>query len=557
MTRGLSLLPPAPWPEGDAPPPVATLPELIDWQAARRPEGEALVAGDVRQDYAALSAGIRRVAAGLAALGVGRGSHVALLAPNRAEWILAAFGAHRVGAVLESFNTWVKAWDLRHLLSASGAEVLITAPGVRGADLLGELRTLAPDLWETGRSAEFPALRTIVVLPGDAPTPAPPCAIRWEELLAEGRGDVPAIASHADDVAYVLYTSGTTAAPKAVPLTHRRLIENGYSIGSRMGLTEADRVWLGSPLFWSYGCANAAMSTFGHGATLVLQDRFTPQSAAAVFARERITAAYLLPSIAGALHEDAAPEVRAVDSLRTGLIIGTPAEFTLAAVDLDIPELCNIYGSTESYGNCCVTPHTMPLDRRAVCQGPPLSLQGLRVADMQTNEVLPFGEVGEIQVRGRILTEYIGNPEATVEAITPDGWFKSGDTGRLIEGGYVQFVGRATDMIKTNGINVSPAEVESFLTTHPAVLEVGVVGAPHPTRGEATVAFVVLRDGAAATEEELIAFCKGTLAGFKVPWAVGFLDALPKTTTGKMMRRGLKDAAAGLVEERLCEGARS
>lgn len=551
MNRGLSIIAALPWPDGEAPPAAATLPELLEYQAATIPDAEALVAGDKRYTYRELNAEVGRAAVGLAGLGVVRGSHVALLAPNVSEWVVTAFAAHRLGAVLESFNTWVKAWDLRHLLGSSGAEVLVMAPSVRSLDLLSELRELAPDIWESGKSAEFPRLRHIVVLDGEFPTPVPPGTIAYSDILVDG--PVPVSAALADDTAYILYTSGTTSLPKAVPLAHRALIENGYAIGSRMGLTPADRVWLGSPMFWSYGCANAAMAAFGHGSCLVLQERFTPETAAALMAAESCTAAYLLPSITSAFVQDALAQIRAVSTLRTGLVIGTAEEFRQTSIDLDIAELCNVYGSTETYGNCCVTAHTMPIEDRMHCQGPPLPGVEVRAVNAETGEIVPLGEAGEFQVRGRIMSGYIGNPEANAEAFTEDGWFRTRDTGLIRPDGTVSFVGRATDMIKTSGINVSPAEVENFIATHPVVAEVGVVGAPHPTRGEVVVAYVVTTPDASISAEELIAFCKRALSGFKVPWAIAFVDALPRTSTGKMMRRDLREPAAALVESTLTQ----
>ena len=512
MSQRLSIIPASPWSDGDEPPPVATLPELLEYQAATVPDVDAMVAGNKRYTYRQLKEEVGRAADGLAGLGVGRGTHVALLAPNVSEWIVTAFAVHRLGGILESFNTWVKAWDLKHLLGSSGADVLVMAPSVRSIDLLGELRELAPDLWESGRSAEFPHLRHIVVLDGEFPTPPPPGTTDFADILIDE--PVPASVARGDETAYVLYTSGTTSVPKAVPLAHRALIENGYAIGSRMGLTTEDRVWLGSPLFWSYGCANAAMAAFGRGSCLVLQERFTPETAAALMAAEECTAAYLLPSITSAFVQEALPQIRSVKSLRTGLVIGTPEEFRQTSVDLGIAELCNVYGSTETYGNCCVTPHTMPIEDRMHCQGPPLPGVEVRVVDPESGEIVPLGETGEFHVRGRIMTGYIGNAEANAESLTEDGWFRTGDTGLIRPDGTVSFVGRATDMIKTSGINVSPTEVESFIATHPAVAEVGVVGAPHPTRGEVAVAFIVTTPGAALGAGELITFCKRSLAGF-------------------------------------------
>lgn len=545
---------PVPWDSGQTPPECSTLPELLDYQASVRPDAPALVAGDSRLSYAELAQRAQQFSAALNQLGVTDRSRVALLAPNIEEWLVAAFGALRLGVRLDTFNTWVHSWDLEHLLRASETEVLIMVPTVRSTDLLGELRQLVPELWsaEPGElaSARFPALKQLILI-GEytAGTEIPSAAREFHDLMGSFPGSlIPPDQADGASTALVLYTSGTTQQPKAVPLKHRALIENGYAIGTRMGLDHSDRVWLSSPLFWSFGGANAAMATMTHGACLVLQEQFSPESAAKVLAAERCTAAYLLPSIALALADEAAPEIRAISSLRTGLIIGRPEEVKRVIVDLDIPEICNVYGSTEVYGNCCVTPHTMPMEERLVTQGPPLPGVELRVVDMETGATVQVGVSGELQIRGRVMGGYCGNPEATGQALTEDGWYRTGDTGVVRPDGTVQFLSRHTDMIKTSGINVSPSEVEAFIETHPAVEEVAVVGAPHPTRGEVPVAFVVLHAGSAVTEAAIKEYCKSSIASFKVPWAVSVVDHLPHTSTGKMVRKDLTERAAALVD---------
>lgn len=548
---------PVPWSTGQTPPDCSTLPDLLDFQAAQHPDAPALVAGDSRYSYRQLADKAATFAAALSGLGVHSNSHVALLAPNIAEWMVSAFGALRLGVRLDTFNTWVRSWDLQHLLSASGTEVLIMVAAVRSSDMLGELRELVPELWsaEPGElsSAKFPSLKHVVVIGEELEGATfPSGALRFNELMQQGAVAAPPPCEAVGSApALVLYTSGTTQQPKAVPLKHRHMIENAFAIGTRMGLSSDDRVWLSSPLFWSFGGANAAMAAMTHGACLVLQERFTPKDAAKVLAAEQCTAAYLLPSIALALIEEAGAQIREISSLRTGLIIGRPEEVERAMVELNIPELCNIYGSTEVYGNCCVTPHTLPREERIVSQGPPLQGVEIRVIDLQTGTNVPLGAPGEVQVRGRVMDGYLGNPDATRAALTEDGWYRTGDTGLIRPGGGLQFIGRHTDMIKTSGINVSPAEVEGFLATHPAVEEVAVVGAPHPSRGEVTVAFVVLVHGSDVSGEDLKDFCKKSMAGFKVPWIVQVVDEIPRTPTGKMMRKDLREPAAKIVSSLL------
>ncbi|TCK25198.1 class I adenylate-forming enzyme family protein [Pseudonocardia endophytica] len=540
--------------DGTEPPPETTVPQLVDAVAARTPEREAIVAGPGRLTYSALADRSQAVARGLASLGTGTGTVVGLLAPNLADWVPAAVGAMRTGARVDAFNTWAKAYDLEFLLRSSTASVLVVATRVRGTDLLAELRTLVPEIdrSEPVRSSRFPHLRHVVVIGDEVPA----AALSWSTLVdghAEGAPVGEPAERTGDDPAFVLYTSGSTTTPKAVPLCHRDLVLNGFHIGERMGLGETDRVWLGSPLFWSYGCANALMATMSHGATLVLEEHFTAAAAAATFAREQVTAAYLLPPMIDALATDAAADVRAVASLRTGLTIGRPDVIDRAVDDLGIDGICNIYGSTETYGNCCVTDHRAPLERRRVTQGRPLPGVEVRIVD-DDGALLPPGEPGEAQVRGRLTPGYLGDgaaaDAANAAAFTPDGWYRTGDRLMLDDDGAVAFVDRTGDMIKTSGINVSPAEVEGFLADHPGVREVLVVGAPHPSRDEVVIAFVVPADPA-LTPADLVAHAKRNIAGFKVPWLVTLVEDLPRTGTGKLTRRALRDRAAELVAAEL------
>lgn len=550
-----------------APPSASTLPALVEAVAAADPDREAVVAGATRLTYGELAARVRSAASALAALGVSQGEVVGLLASNRAEWVVAAVAAMRCGARVDAFNTWSRAHELEFLLASSGASVLVVADRVRSTDLLAELRTLVPEVDEPGpsRSARFPGLRHVVVLGSDDAAGSvegalPAGTVDWHRLtgatgatgaggagepVAEppGRGSAPA---------FVLYTSGSTSTPKAVPLCHRDLVVNGFHIGERMGLDAASRVWLGSPLFWSYGCANALMATFTHGATLVLEEHFTARGAAETFARERVTAAYLLPTMIDALVTEVAADVRAVASLRTGLTIGRPDVVDRAATDLGIAGICNIYGSTETYGNCCVTDHRWPLARRRSTQGRPLPGVEVRVVDAD-GAAVPTGEPGEALVRGRLTPGYLTDDAANATAFVEEGgrrWFRTGDRLRIDADGAVAFVDRTHDMIKTSGINVSPAEVEGFLAGHAGVREVLVVGAPHPTRDEVVVAFVV-SDDPALTGAEIVRHAKANIAGYKVPWLVELVDDLPRTATGKITRRALRERAARLVADEL------
>jgi fatty-acyl-CoA synthase len=533
------------------PPKSRTLPELLAEQAAAASDKPAMFSPLGDRTYGQLADRAARVRAGLRRLQVTRGETVALLAPNMPEWIDAAFGILGVGARLAAFNTWVKAWDLEYLLAHSEARVLIMADHAASNDLLGELRILVPESFEHAagrwRSERFGHLRHVILL-GSGPAPG---ALGWEDFLGAGTEEDRDAIERVDpsEPAYVLYTSGSTAHPKAVPLVHRGLIENGFNIGERLGVVADDRVWMTSPLFWSFGAANALMATMTHGATLVLQPRFEARLAADLITRHRCTVAYLLPAIAEALLREEGARIRAAGSLRTGAMIGRPDELERVVSELGVGELCNIYGSTETYGNCCVTPHDAPLEKRLRLQGPPLPGVELRVVDPESRAPRPAGQVGEVEVRGHITPGYLGDREATARAFGSDGWYRTGDLGALGEDGWFSFSGRATEMIKSSGINISPVEIERFVITHPDVAEVVVVGTPHPVKGEAAVAFVSVTPGAQLAGEDILAFCKESIAGYKVPAAVIVCEQIPRTDTGKVSRRSLEDQAAAALAD--------
>jgi fatty-acyl-CoA synthase len=518
-----------------------TLADLIFEQAERCGPCAAVIWHDQVISYAELCARAARVAASLRANGIRRGDRVGLLINNRPEWLEAFFGSTIAGGVVVAFSTWSTADELDWLLQDSGASTLIALERFGDNNFGAALRQLVPeagtrDRW---RSDRYPALRDIFLLGGDYDR------LRMAAPMAR---QAPGVGPGATDDALIIYTSGSSSRPKSVPLSHAGIIENGFNIGERQGYHPDDRVLLAPPLFWSYGSANAMSAAFTHGAALVLQNKFEPGEAIDLIERHHCTALYTLPAMTSAIvaHPSFRPE--RVGSLRTGLTIGAPQDVMTAAIVLGAPEICNVYGQTESYGNCCVTPHDWPLERRAKCQGPPLPGVQVRIVDGETGAELSCGVEGMIEVRGYVMRGYLGSSATqTANAITPDGFFRTGDMGRVQPDGTISFSGRVTEMIKKGGINISPAEVEDVLMRHDTVALAGVVGVPDATQGELLVAFVVAKPGATLRPEELAAHCRSLASRYKVPDLIEVRDSLPVTVTGKLMRRELKQIAAALV----------
>lgn len=543
----LSLVGPLPWPPAESRPAAGTVPLLVDAAAHTVGDRSAVSRDGTRLTYAALSEQSMRAAGALERLGVGPGDAVGLLAPNDVEWLVIAIAVIRRGATLHAFNTWVRPAELDYLLRAAEPKVLVTVDEFATtnfvdtiADLVPEVRSLqAADL----RSRRYPWLEHIVVLGDERDLPG---LRTWTDVATAAGPEVERDLSEPSSAPVVVYTSGSTRAPKAVPLVQRDMIDNGFAIGQRMRLTEADCVWLASPLFWSYGIANATMATFTHGAMLVLEQKFEARAAAATFQREECTAAYLLPTMVDALCEEAATEVRAVKSLRTGLTIGRPDEVRRVVDELGIEGICNVYGSTEVYGNCCVTDTADPLEMRVTSQGQPLPGVELRIVD-ERGALLTTGQAGQIEVRGRVMPGYLPSPDDEIESpFTGQGWFQTGDTGLIRDDGRLQFVGRHSEMIKTAGINVSPAEIEAVLRTFPGVMEAAVVGVSDRVRGEVPVAFLVTSEP--VDEAAVIGQCRELMSSYKVPRRVCRVDALPLTATGKLSRKALVELASRLEQ---------
>jgi fatty-acyl-CoA synthase len=525
-----------------------TLADLMFEQAERFGARPAALWREQVLSYAQLSEHAASVAASLRDLGVARGDRVGLLVNNRPEWLEAFFGTVIAGGTVVAFSTWSTPDELDWLMQDSAVRVLIALDRFGDNDYSAALRRFVPEAapGNRWRSSRYPALRDIILL-GDG---AADGFIPYDRLLSGSpmRRAAPGIGPGAADDAIIIYTSGSSSRPKSVPLSHGGIIENGFNIGERQGYGADDRVLLAPPLFWSYGSANAMSATLTHGAALVLQGRFEPGEAIDLIERHRCTALYTLPAITSAIVSHPAFRPERVRSLRTGLTIGAPQDIIAAATVLGAREMCNVYGQTESYGNCCVTPHDWPLERRASCQGPPLPGVEIRIIDADTGAELPRGEEGMIEVRGYVTRGYAGSSESqTTDAITPDGFFRTGDMGRLLPDGTIAFSGRVTEMIKKSGINISPAEVEDVLMRHATVALAGVVGVPDATQGELLAAFVVAKPGTTPRPEELVTHCRALASRYKVPDFIEVRDALPVTVTGKLMRRELKLIAASLA----------
>lgn len=521
-----------------------TIPKLLREQATRYEEREALVDGARRFTYGALRDEVMRVARGLAAIGVGRGDHVAILMGNRAEWLLSFLAVQQVGAVSVGLNTWSTVRELAYTLRHAEVSCLIAADRLRRQDFRGMLVGLRQ------AGTDLSTLRCSVWLGADATAAlhidAAAGEHSWDDLLRLAEGvdcaDVEATgqATQPDDVAMLLYTSGSTAAPKGILLQHRHWVSNSFYIGERQHVQPEDRLWLAVSLFWSFGIVNAVPNLLTHGGCVVLQESFDAADALALIQRERCSILYGTPNMVHALWEHPTRASYDLSCLRSGATIGTPDQIMKAAA-LGAREICNVYGLSETYGNCAVSDAHDPVEVRSHSVGRPLPGVTVRICHIESGKLLPAGEVGEIRVKGPLVKGYFKEPEKTAEAFDSDGFFRTGDLGELDASGQLYYKGRIKEMVKSGGINIAPAEVEAVLMRHPAIRIAYVIGVPHETMDEALVAIVVPAPGQAPEAEELKALCAREMAAYKVPQRFHFATEsdLPLTTTGKVQKARL------------------
>ena len=519
-----------------APPELAprskTIPALVAEMADRYPDCEAIIGETARLTFRDVHDAVERVASFLTGHGLRKGDKVAVLMGNRPEWIIADFAITSIGAVMVAVNTWVTARELGYVLEHSDTRLLITT----GQYLRHDYRAMLDELRAEGRLAGLERILAV----GDS---ARAGDLLWADALraagrdARARMDAARAQVQPDDPAYILYTSGSTALPKGVVVQHRGLVENMWQIGQRQHTTQADRLWLAVSLFWGLGCENALFNLYTHGGCIVLQESFDAERALELIERERCTMFYGTPNMAEALLNTPGYRRERLRTMRGGATIGTPDQIR-RLVDAGLAEICNIYGLTETYGNCSVTDASDDLELRLASIGRPLDGFDIRVIDSATGRECAPGEIGEIRVKGHVLKEYYKDPERTREAFDDDGFFRTGDLRLFGPTGHLYFRGRIKEMIKTGGMNVSPVEVEQVLTGHPGVMAAYCVPLPDPELEEVFGAVLVPKPGALLDPEAVRETCARELARYKRPRQFLVVEErdLPLTITGKVKK---------------------
>ncbi|MDX2042744.1 MAG: AMP-binding protein [Acidobacteriota bacterium] len=523
-----------------------TVGALLTQLAKSLPDNEALVYADrnLRLTFAELEAEARLIARGLMASGVERGERVALWATNVPEWVVLQFALAKIGAILVTVNTSLRAHEMDYLLRQSESATVITISGFKDVNYVNVLR----DIGAIG--SKLPNLKRAIFIPrGDETCPddlTPYEALREKAAeVSEAELDAREAEVTVDNVINMQYTSGTTGFPKGVMLSSRNIVNNAYWMAQGLGYSPEDRLCLCVPLFHCFGCVIGVLGAYTHGACLCPIEFFDGRKVLETVEAERCTSLYGVPTMFLAELEDAEFSRFNLSSLRTGVMAGALCPEALmkrAIAEMNLREITIIYGLTEASPGITQTRRDDTLEHRTQTVGEVLPEMEVKIIDPASGETLGVDQHGELCVRGyNVMLGYYNNPEATAKAIDGDGWLRTGDQATLDDEGYVRITGRIKDLIIRGGENISPKEIEDHLRQHPAVSDVYVYAIKSEFFGEEVGAAVKLKAGEAATEEELKSFCQNQLARFKIPRYWRFVTDFPMTASGKIQKFKLRE----------------
>jgi len=532
-----------------------TLGELIDQAAETWPDHEAIVYEDKRVSYRQLQERANRLAGALFKLGVRKGDKVSVLFTNLPQWAYAEFAIDKIGGIVVPVNTRYSVDEIEYILNHSDSTTLIMMDGFQKIDYMAMVREICPELdaSEPGhlKSEKLPFLKNVIVFRDRRYRGT----FDFSELMEIREGKVMKDLDKAqkevrsDDIAHLPYTSGTTGKPKGVMTTHQQYIR--FNLGFIKGIggfTEKDRLCVAAPFSHNFGNSQGLLTPAFCGAASVLIEAFDARKCLELIEKERCTFFAGSPTMYIKMLRDEHFSKHDLSSLRSGLIAAAPAPVAIIEeiqARMGIKTLVNGFGMTENSVGTSMTRPGDPPEVVSKTVGKPLWPDyEIKVIDINTGEGLPPGAEGELCTRGPLIMKgYYKMLEETAKLIDQEGWFHTGDIAIIDEGGYIRITGRLKDVFMPGGLNVSPEEVENVLYTHPEIKQIAVVGVPDAVMGEVGAAFVELKEGKTVSDLEIIDFCKGRLANFKVPRHIIFTDDFPMTTSGKVQKFILRDRA--------------
>ncbi|MGE0154192.1 MAG: class I adenylate-forming enzyme family protein [Reyranellaceae bacterium] len=513
---------------------------------------EALVWKGRRFSFAEVKTEVDRASARLAALGLKPGQHLGIWLPNRLEFLWYWLGAMQAGLVPVVLNTRLRLEEAAYQIQQSDCRALIVPGDGAFRDFVADILELCPELvsGQPGSlgSKRFPALDFVLAL--DPVSRSLSGLTDWSRPAA-AELPVPPMALDPMGPAMIAYSSGTTALPKGAVLSHVGF-RKAYDHGERFGLTASDRLYLCAPLFGILSSINGVLTFWSRGACVVLDEKFEVERAIGLIEQERCTAGYFFTTMMDEILSHPSYTPQRLASLRTGILVSADPVLKRQAMErLGLRELITSYGMTETYSACTRTYGTEPVELRLRCEGHALPDIEVKVVDPDTGAELPPDAEGEILVRGyNLMLGYYKKPAETAAAFTADGFFRTGDLGRMSADGRLSFLRRVKDGYKHKGFNVSTPEVERVAAQHPDIAQIAVVGVPDRRHGEIGVAFVIPRPGAKVDASSVLSFLTPLLASFKLPAHVFIVDSFPVTGgTEKVQKFKLREIALDRLAE--------
>jgi len=540
---------------GGAGPPLLgiTISGVLDDAAASWPDRDALIVvdQDVRWSWNELRERARGLAAGLLAAGLKPGDRIGMLAPNRAEWLLAQFGSAYAGLILVNINPAYRQSELEYALKKVGCRALITETQFKSSDYIAMMQSLAPELATATpghlHAERLPDLRTVIQLgQDDIPGMFNFAEVAGQvDLDSQHRLDEIAAQADFDAPINIQFTSGTTGAPKAATLSHHNIINNASMCAAILKFTQADRLCIPVPMYHCFAMVLGTLVCATSGAAVVFPGAaFEAEATLQAIEAERCTALHGVPTMFIAMLDHPDFGQYDVSSLRTGIMAGAPCPVELMRQVIDDMHMSDItigYGMTETGPLSTQTLPSDPIELRVGTVGRTLPHTEIKIVD-EDEKIVALGEPGDLCVRGyNVMLGYWGDSKQ-------GRWMHTGDIATMDEAGYIRIVGRSKDMLIRGGENVYPREIEDFLYSNPKIDQVEVVGVPDEKFGEEIAACIKLSDSEQATQDEIRQFCRGKLAHYKIPRYVHFVDEFPMTVTGKVQKFLLREQLAEELE---------
>ncbi len=526
-----------------------TIGDKFDETVQKYPNNDALIVHhqNIKWTYHELKNQVDKCAKALMACGLEKGDRVGIWSPNRSEWTVLQVATAKVGIILVNINPSYRLHELKYALFQSGCKMIVLADEFKSSNYTQMILELVPELLTNNfgklPSKELPDLKMAVVL-SDTPEKG---LLSWRDLLIKSSSinDEDLMKRQTslafDDPINIQYTSGTTGYPKGATLSHHNILNNGYFVARSMNFTEKDRLIIPVPLYHCFGMVMGNLGCITHGATMIYpSEGFEPHAVLQAVEKEKATAVYGVPTMFIAQLEYPDFKKYNLKTLRTGIMAGSPCPIEVmkkVQTVMNMSEVQIAYGMTETSPVSTQTRIGTPIEKQVSTVGQIHPHLEVKIINENTKQVVPIGQPGELCTRGySVMLGYWNDEEKTKEAIDAARWMHTGDIAVMDEEGYVSIVGRIKDMIIRGGENIYPREIEEFLYTHPKISDVQVIGVPSPKYGEEVMAWVKSKENETITGDEILAYCKGKIAHFKIPKYFKFTDNFPMTVTGKIRK---------------------